>query len=147
MDDPRVFQGQRHRQICLGPQREGRMEERQRAVGQHAMGRNHHRDEEGARRCLLCKMCIIVSCNSQSSKIHCCRCTLKILFKRVDHETPDKNRWWSSTSNRKFVVKGNLESQLLVLLQPRTSPRANEKRLRTMDDGRSVLSRRTCKIS
>ena len=50
MVDSRVHDG--HGRCCPGPECNlyGRNEERQRAVVQHAMCRNHHRDEQAARR-------------------------------------------------------------------------------------------------
>ena len=97
---------------------------------------------------ILDKLCY---CELQQSEqlSHCCLCTCKILFKKVNRETtPDSNKWWSNTWSRQKVrsislfVKDNMTSSPLALLQPKGKGKRNCGRLRTMDIHRSMLSRR-----
>ena len=66
----------------------------------------------------------------RTAQAACCICTFKIKVTEVKREknTRLRKRWWSGTRNRQFVrsvsllVKDNLESPPLGLLQPWASP-------------------------
>ena len=75
--------------IRLGTQYdfEVRMEEWQRTGLSCAMGWNHNRDEEPTWRGKFWRINITVNLNSQNSQSHCCFCTFKMRFHKVNRET------------------------------------------------------------
>ena len=103
----------------------------------------------------LWRICIIVSFNSQSSKSHCCRCTIEILFKKLNRETTpgfkdgdpilgaDKS-WEAYSSRNKQLAKARLW-RYCSQGQVQGQMKKTQWRLRTMDNKRSMLSRRQVK--